>query len=166
MELGLGSIGYSYENILDASDAGQLSGIQAQFDYDFIQGPFRAAIGIKAIALTGYTFIQPGVKLGKDIINLNISVLPSGLTYYGLSSRIGFGPNKQHAIDLSLQGAANFDYGFGGGDNNGGGGKGDVGGAISRYVDENMTATTGIAVAALAFLGIVAIGSFGSSGED
>ena len=113
MEIGLGSIGYSYENILDASDAGQLSGIQAQFDYDFIQGPFRAAIGIKAIALTGYTFIQPGVKLGKDIINLNISVLPSGLTYYGLSSRIGFGPNKQHAIDLSLQGAANFDYGFG-----------------------------------------------------
>ena len=113
MEIGLGSIGYSYENILDASDAGQLSGIQAQFDYDFIQGPFRAAIGIKVFALTGYTFIQPGVKLGKDIINLNISVLPSGLTYYGLSSRIGFGPNKQHAIDLSLQGAANFDYGFG-----------------------------------------------------
>ena len=61
---------------------------------------------------------------------------------------------------------ADFDYGFGGGDNNGGGGKGDTGGAINRYVDENMTATTGIAVAALAFLGIVAIGSFGSSGED
>ena len=115
MEIGLGSIGYSYENILDASDAGQLSGIQAQFDYDFIQGSFRAAIGIKAIALTGYTFIQPGVKLGKDIINLNISVLPSGLTYYGLSSRIGFGPNKQHAIDLSIQGAADFDYAYGAG---------------------------------------------------
>ena len=117
MEIGLGSFGYAYQyqNIIDASDVGELSGIQAQFDYDFIQGPFRAAIGIKAIALTGYTFIQPGVKLGKDIINLNISVLPSGLTYYGLSSRIGFGPNKQHAIDLSIQGAADFDYAYGAG---------------------------------------------------
>ena len=113
MEIGLGSFGYAYENILDASDVGELSGIQAQFDYDFIQGPFRASIGIKAIALAGYTFIQPGVKLGKDIINLNISVLPSGLTYYGLSSRIGFGHDKQHAIDLSLQGAADIEYGYG-----------------------------------------------------
>ena len=113
MEIGLGSFGYAYENILDASDVGELSGLQAQFDYDFIQGPFRAAIGVKAIALSGYTFLQPGVKLGKDIINLNISVLPSGLTYYGLSSRIGFGPDKQHAIDISIQGAADFDYAYG-----------------------------------------------------
>ena len=112
MEIGLGSFASAYENILDASDVGELSGIQAQFDYDFIQGPFRAAIGVKAIALSGHTYIQPGVKLGKDIINLNISVLPSGLTYYGLSSRIGFGPNKQHAIDLSLQGAAADDYAY------------------------------------------------------
>ena len=113
MEIGLGSFGYSYSHWLYDSDAGEASGIQAQFDYDFFQGPFRAAIGIKAIALAGYTFIQPGVKLGKDIINLNISVLPSGLTYYGLSSRIGFGPYKQHAIDLSLQGASDFDYNYG-----------------------------------------------------
>ena len=115
MEIGLGSCGYAYENILDASDVGELSGLQAQFDYDFIQGPFRAAIGVKAIALSGYTFLQPGVKLGKDIINLNISVLPSGLTYYGLSSRIGFGHDKQHAIDISIQGAADFDYAYGAG---------------------------------------------------
>ena len=53
MEIGLGSFGYAYENILDASDVGELSGLQAQFDYDFIQGPFRAAIGVKAIALSG-----------------------------------------------------------------------------------------------------------------
>ena len=74
--------------------------------------------------------------------------------------------NYDSSAQIDDGSCADFDYGFGGGDNNGGGGKGDVGGAISRYVDENMTATTGIAVAALAFLGIVAIGSFGSSGED
>jgi len=106
MELGLGGWGYANLNWLQVSDAEE--GIQAQIDYDFIQGPFRASIGIKAIALSGYTLVQPGVKLGKDIINLNISVLPSGLTYYGLSSRIGFGPNQQHAIDLSIQGADDF----------------------------------------------------------
>ena len=52
--------------------------------------------------------MQPSVKLGKDIINLNITVLPSGLTFWGLSSRIGFGPNQQHAMDLSIQGADDF----------------------------------------------------------
>ena len=106
MEIGLGSFGLveiELGNVVE--DA---SGIQAQFDYDFIQGPWRAAIGIKAIALAGYTYIQPGVKLGRDRINLNISVLPSGLTYYGLSSRIGV--YKRHAIDLSLQVAADVDY--------------------------------------------------------
>jgi|TARA_R100000479_G_scaffold173063_2_gene118413 hypothetical protein len=106
MEIGLGSLGYAYtDGLLNEGDA---SGIQAQFDYDFIQGPWRAAIGIKVLALPGYTFIQPGVKLGRDGINLNISVLPSGLTYYGLSSRIGV--YKRHAIDLSLQVAADVDY--------------------------------------------------------
>ena len=74
--------------------------------------------------------------------------------------------NYDSSAQIDDGSCADFDYGFGGGDNNGGGGKGDVGGAISRYVDENMTATTGIAVAALAFLGIVAIGSFGSSGDE
>lgn len=106
MELGLGGWGYANLNWLQVSDAEE--GIQAQIEYDFIQGAFRASIGIKAIALSGYTLVMPGVKLGKDIINLNISVLPSGLTYYGLSSRIGFGPNQQHAIDLSIQGADDF----------------------------------------------------------
>jgi hypothetical protein len=64
---------------------------------------------------------------------------------------------------------ADFNFGLGGGgDGNGstGGGKGEVGGAIKRYVDENMTTTTGVALAALAFLGIVAVGSFGSKGEE
>jgi hypothetical protein len=88
-------------------------GVQAQFDYDFIEGPFRAAIGIKAMALGGYTFFQPGVKIGKDIINLNISVASDGLTYYGLSSRIDLSANKQHAVNLSLQGASDIDgYGY------------------------------------------------------
>ena len=106
MEIGLGGWGYVNLNWLQVSDA--VEGIQAQIDYDFIKGPFRASIGIKAIALSGHTFVQPSVKLGKDIINLNITVLPSGLTFWGLSSRIGFGPNQQHAMDLSIQGADDF----------------------------------------------------------
>lgn len=106
MEIGLGGWGYVNLNWLQVSDAEE--GIQAQIDYDFIKGPFRASIGIKAIALSGHTLVQPSVKLGKDIINLNITVLPSGLTFWGLSSRIGFGPNQQHAMDLSIQGADDF----------------------------------------------------------
>ena len=106
MEIGLGGWGYVNLNWLQVSDA--VEGIQAQIDYDFIKGPFRASIGIRAIALSGHTFVQPSVKLGKDIINLNITVLPSGLTFWGLSSRIGFGPNQQHAMDLSIQGADDF----------------------------------------------------------
>ena len=110
MELGGGlfSIGIS-----DGFDQVAIGGIQAQFDYDFIEGPYRAAIGIKAMALGGYTFFQPGVKIGKDIINLNISVASDGLTYYGLSCRIDLSANKQHAVNLSLQGASDIDgYGY------------------------------------------------------
>ena len=104
MELGGGLYSWAFTDGL--FDEGQLGGVQAQFDYDFLKGPLRAAIGVKAIAVVGYTYLQPGVKLGRDIINLNISVELNGLTYYGLSSRIGFGPDKQHAINLSVQGAA------------------------------------------------------------
>ena len=105
---GLFSIGIS-----DGFDQVAIGGIQAQFDYDFIEGPYRAAIGIKAMALGGYTFFEPGVKIGKDIINLNISVDSDGLTYYGLSSRIDLSANKQHAVNLSLQGASDIDgYGY------------------------------------------------------
>lgn len=112
MEIGLGNFGLVYIDVLGnvVEDA---SGIQAQFDYDFIQGPWRAAIGIKAIALAGYTYIQPGVKLGRDRINLNISVLPSGFTYYGFSSRIGV--YRRHAIDFSFQFASDGDYDYGAG---------------------------------------------------
>jgi hypothetical protein len=110
MELGGGlfSLGIS-----DGFAQAAISGIQAQFDYDFLKGPYRAAIGIKAMALGGYTFFEPGVKIGKDIINLNISVDSDGLTYYGLSSRIDLSANKQHAVNLSLQGAGDIDgYGY------------------------------------------------------
>ena len=111
MELGGGLYSWAFTDGL--FDEGQLGGVQAQFDYDFLKGPLRAAIGVKAIAVVGYTYLQPGVKLGRDIINLNISVDLNGLTYYGLSSRIGFGPDKQHAINLSVQGAADLTYGYG-----------------------------------------------------
>ena len=110
MELGGGlfSLGIS-----DGFAQAAISGIQAQFDYDFLKGPYRAAIGIKAMALGGYTFFEPGVKIGKDIINMNISVASDGLTYYGLSSRIDLSANKQHAVNLSLQGASDIDgYGY------------------------------------------------------
>ena len=46
------------------------------------------------------------VKLGKDIINLNITVLPSGLTLEHQAR--WFWPNQQHAMDLSIQGADDF----------------------------------------------------------
>ena len=109
MELGGGlySLGLS-----DRFDQAGIGGIQAQFDYDFLEGPYRAAIGAKAIAVAGYTFLYPGVKLGKDIINLNISVAFDGLTYYGLSSRIDLSASKQHAVNLSIQGAGDL-YGYG-----------------------------------------------------
>ena len=110
MELGGG---LCFLGISDGFDQGGIGGIQAQFDYDFLKGPYRAAIGIKAMALGGYTFFEPGVKIGKDIINLNISVDSDGLTYYGLSSRIDLSANKQHAVNLSLQGAGDIDgYGY------------------------------------------------------
>jgi hypothetical protein len=109
MELGGGlcSLGLS-----DGFDQAGIGGIQAQFDYDFLEGPYRAAIGAKAIAVARYTFLYPGVKLGKDIINLNISVAFDGLTYYGLSSRIDLSASKQHAVNLSIQGAGDL-YGYG-----------------------------------------------------
>jgi hypothetical protein len=110
MELGGGLFSFG---ISDGFELVAIGGAQAQFDYDFIEGPFRAAIGIKAMALGGYTFFQPGVKIGKDIINMNISVASDGLTYYGLSSRIDLSANKQHAVNLSLQGASDIDgYGY------------------------------------------------------
>ena len=77
MELGGGLFSFG---ISDGFELVAIGGVQAQFDYDFIEGPFRAAIGIKAMALGGYTFFQPGVKIGKDIINMNISVASDGLT--------------------------------------------------------------------------------------
>lgn len=110
MELGGGlfTLGVS-----DGFNQVAIGGIQAQFDYDFLEGPFRAVIGIKAMAIGGYTFFEPGVKIGKDIVNLNISVDSDGLTYYGLSSRIDLSENKQHAVNLSLQGAGDIDgYGY------------------------------------------------------
>ena len=110
MELGGGLFSFG---ISDGFELVAIGGVQAQFDYDFIEGPFRAAIGIKAMALGGYTFFQPGVKIGKDIINMNISVASDGLTYYGLSSRIDLSANKQHAVNLSLQGASDIvGYGY------------------------------------------------------
>ena len=109
MELGGG---LCFLGISDGLDQVGTGGIQAQFDYDFLKGPFRAAIGAKVIAVAGYTFLYPGVKLGKDIINLNISVAFDGLTYYGLSSRIDLSANKRHAVNLSLQGAGDL-YGYG-----------------------------------------------------
>ena len=35
-----------------------------------------------------------------------------GLTYYGLSSRIDLSASKQHAVNLSIQGAGDL-YGYG-----------------------------------------------------
>ena len=109
MELGGG---LCFLGISDGFDQGGIGGVQAQFDYDFLEGPFRAAIGAKVIAVAGYTFLYPGVKLGKDVINLNLSVAFDGLTYYGLSSRIDLSANKRHAVNLSLQGAVDL-YGYG-----------------------------------------------------
>lgn len=78
-------------------------GIQVQLDYDFLNGPFRASIGLSAIALSENAFLQPGVKIGADLINITISKMPYGLTFYGLSSRVGFGPGKRHGMNFSVQ---------------------------------------------------------------
>ena len=78
-------------------------GIQVQLDYDFLNGPFRASIGLSAIALSENAFLQPGVKIGADLINITISKMPYGLTFYGLSSRVGFGSGKRHGMNFSVQ---------------------------------------------------------------
>lgn len=78
-------------------------GIQVQLDYDFLNGPFRASIGLSAIALSENAFLQPGVKIGADLINITISKMPYGLTFYGLSSRVGFGSGKRHGMSFSVQ---------------------------------------------------------------
>jgi len=110
MELGGGLHSFG---VTDGFYSAGIAGIQAQIDYDFLKGPYRAAFGAKVIAFAGYTYLYPGIKLGKDIINLNVSVALDGLTHYGLSSRIDLTQNKQHAINISLQVASDvYDYSY------------------------------------------------------
>jgi hypothetical protein len=97
-----------YWTIDDGLLSGGIAGFQTQIDYDFIKGPYRAALGVSAQSARGYTYLRPSIKLGKDIVNLNISADLDGLTYYGLSSRINLGLEDKHALNLSFQVA--YDY--------------------------------------------------------
>jgi len=78
-------------------------GTQVQFDCDFINGPFRASLGLNAIALPDDIILQPNIKIGLDAINITVSKMPYYLTFYGLSGRVGFGTSKRHGIIYSLQ---------------------------------------------------------------
>ena len=62
---------------------------------------------------------------------------------------------------------SDFDFDIGGGNGeNELQGKGDLGGVANRFVDKPFEPSKGIAIAALGFLGVVAIASFGSKGSD
>lgn len=100
VDIGGGAYGLYPMNLWGQENA---KGFQVQLDYDFVNGPFRASIGLSAIALSETTFLQPGVKIGTDLINISISKMPYGLTFYGLSSRVGFGSGKRHGMNFSVQ---------------------------------------------------------------
>ena len=105
IELGGGPF---YWTLDDGLWSGGIAGFQTQIDYDFIEGPYRAALGVSTQSIFGYTYLRPSIKLGKDIVNLNISADLDGLTYYGLSSRVNLGLDDKHALNLSFQIA--YDY--------------------------------------------------------
>jgi hypothetical protein len=105
LELGGGAF---YGTLDDGLFSSGITGFQTQIDYDFIEGPYRAALGVSTQSILGYTYLRPSIKLGKDIVNLNLSANLNGLTYYGLSSRINLGSDDKHALNLSFQVA--YDY--------------------------------------------------------
>ena len=99
VEIGGGAYGLYALNLWGEEDP---EGIQVQFDYDFINGLFRASLGLNAIALPDNIILQPNIKIGLDAINITVSKMPYYLTFYGLSGRAGFGTSKRHGIIYSL----------------------------------------------------------------
>jgi hypothetical protein len=100
IEIGGGAYGLYAINLWGEEDP---EGIQVQFDYDFINGLFRASLGLNAIALPDNIILQPNIKIGLDAINITVSKMPYYLTFYGLSGRAGFGTSKRHGIIYSVQ---------------------------------------------------------------
>ena len=100
IEIGGGAYGLYALNLWGEEDP---EGIQVQFDYDFINGLFRASLGLNTIALPDNIILQPNIKIGLDAINITVSKMPYYLTFYGLSGRAGFGTSKRHGIIYSLQ---------------------------------------------------------------
>ena len=118
IEFGGGLSGFAVVDDLGNSASTNL--LQVHFDYDLLDGPWRAAVGTNFLYATqsGSTIFLPGVKLGRDVINLNINfdnllTSNSGLVYFGLASRIGWGDEKRNAISISLQGASDGILGYG-----------------------------------------------------
>jgi hypothetical protein len=105
LEFGGGPFYWTYD---DGLFNGAVVGFQTQLDYDFIEGPLRAAVGFNTQSVFGYTYLRPSIKLGKDLVNVNVSADLDGLTYYGLSSRINMGLDNKHALNLAIQVA--YDY--------------------------------------------------------
>lgn len=100
IEIGGGAYGLVAVNLWGEEDP---EGIQVQFDYDFINGLFRASLGLNTITLPDKIILQPNIKIGLDAINITVSKMPYYLTFYGLSGRAGFGTSKRHGIIYSVQ---------------------------------------------------------------
>jgi len=107
-------VGFASVAASDGTVAVAASGFQTDIDYDFMsESKVRVAIGANLVSSNGVFAVVPGVKLGMDYINLKLNYDLDGLFWYGLGSRIGFGEEKSHGINLSLQAASIDDIGLG-----------------------------------------------------
>tara|TARA_B110000259_G_scaffold85705_1_gene99962 strand:+ start:762 stop:1184 length:423 start_codon:yes stop_codon:yes gene_type:complete len=89
-------------------------GFQTDIDYDFMsESNFRVAVGTNFLSSNGVFAVAPGIKLGMDYVNLKVNYDFDGILWYGLGSRIGFGEEKTHGINLSLQAASIDGIGLG-----------------------------------------------------
>ena len=111
LELGAG---FGAIAVSDGLTAVSVLAVQADVDYDLLfDSNLRAAAGTSIIYRDGIFGIAPGIKGGLDIINAKINYDLDGTLWYGLSSRIGFGRDKIHGINLSLQAATIDGLGLG-----------------------------------------------------
>ena len=107
-------VGFASVAASDGFVAVTSSGFQTDIDYDFMsESNVRVAIGTNFVSSNGVFAVAPGVKLGMDYINLKVNYDLDGILWYGLGSRIGFGEEKSHGINLSLQAASVDDIGLG-----------------------------------------------------
>ena len=107
-------VGFASVAASDGFVAVTSSGFQTDIDYDFMsESNVRVAIGTNFVSSNGVFAVAPGIKLGMDYVNLKVNYDFDGILWYGLGSRIGFGEEKSHGINLSLQAATVDDIGLG-----------------------------------------------------